>query len=1270
MKRVLRRFAVIVGAIALAIVAVAASLLMWATLSASGLRFVWDHVAPRLPSGISVESVDGTLAGPVVLGGIALRTETIELRIEHAELRWNPRKLLARTLDIERLDARGVDLVQLPVREPPPAPSEPFRPPERIALPLDIELRSASMEAIRYRSSPETEPLLVERVSAAGRLDGDTLELRELLVRAPLFDVSGAASLVPSGDYETTGRLDWTVRPAGYPEARGSARIAGNLEALAIEQRVEAPYDISANVRVLEPLTALRLDGDVELTIRPAALGIEQRQLDTVSSTLWLHGTPRELELTGRVELAGGDADGLTADVVALYAGGALEIRALDVLETTSGAKIHASGRVNAGERPLLELSAKWSRLQWPLRAKPQVVSEAGSLELRGTLDEYTVALDAHMALADGTAGRVSASGAGDTNALALERIDVEAFRGRIAGRANVSWAPTLTGAVDLAATELDPGTLLPKWPGRLNARVRASAALEDEALTAAVQELTVDGALRERAIALNARGSYAAKALRIDALTLRAGSTEVSAGGTAGPKLALEWRIDSPDLGDLSNDLAGRLVANGQLDGPRERPRIGVDAQGDELRFMGSAIDVLELSADVDIAGNSQSSLTLAASSARMQGTEVEHLQLMAAGNAARHELVLSTTTGASSAELELTGSVADPWKRGFVWSFEVGTATLAYTKLAPWQLREPASGRVTRTDAELARACWQSGMADLCVEGKRGRDRTTAQFALSQLPFAYFAALLAEPVQLDGDMSLAGTFEQSANGAPHADARLQTSLGRLVPADEADNAGEAPYALSFGPADGHVTLNDDRLEGLLHVPFAEDGALEASVRVGTGGVPFAQRTLDGQLSLDIASLEFVADLVTQLTNTQGTVNGDLRVSGTVGSPEIAGRLALADGKATVPETNVELEGLSVELAGDGASGLTVGAQARSGGGSVAAEGRLALTEAGPEGQISVDGDAFEVVDTVDAQIVVSPDLDLTLAHDSVELTGAVMVPRARLTPRDTGEAAVSASRDQVIVASGDEEEDRTLARPFSAKVQLRLGDEVEVDGYGLTGRLGGAIEIAERPGEPTTGTGELRIVDGVYEAYGQKLEIETGRVVFAGGPIAEPGVDIEAVRHPTEDITVGARVRGPLAAPELSVFSEPPMPQQEQLSYLVLGRGLEDASESESSAMSRAALALGLKGGNFVSERINENLGLDAFGIETDSNESASEASFVIGKYLTPSLYMSYGIGLLEPVNTLKLRYEISKRWRLVTESSSEASGGDLIYNIERGR
>src|SRR5688500_9018773 len=90
MKRVLLKIAVTVGAIALAGVVVTASLLTWATLSASGLQFVWDRVAQRLPPGLTIETIEGRLAGPLVLGGIALRTEALELRIERAELHWNP----------------------------------------------------------------------------------------------------------------------------------------------------------------------------------------------------------------------------------------------------------------------------------------------------------------------------------------------------------------------------------------------------------------------------------------------------------------------------------------------------------------------------------------------------------------------------------------------------------------------------------------------------------------------------------------------------------------------------------------------------------------------------------------------------------------------------------------------------------------------------------------------------------------------------------------------------------------------------------------------------------------------------------------------------------------------------------------------------------------------------------------------------------------------------------------------------------------------------
>jgi translocation and assembly module TamB len=309
-------------------------------------------------------------------------------------------------------------------------------------------------------------------------------------------------------------------------------------------------------------------------------------------------------------------------------------------------------------------------------------------------------------------------------------------------------------------------------------------------------------------------------------------------------------------------------------------------------------------------------------------------------------------------------------------------------------------------------------------------------------------------------------------------------------------------------------------------------------------------------------------------------------------------------------------------------------------------------------------------VFSTSAATVFVSPDLRLEALDNALRLDGTVRVPSASITPQVLGTGAVSASPDQVIVnANGEPEGQSNLQRPLNAKIALEIGDDVSFTGYGLTADLGGSLAITETPGEQTTGTGEVRIVRGTYTAYGQMLNIRRGRLTFAGGPITRPGLDIEAVRQATTDILVGARVRGTLAAPELSLFSEPPLPQQEQLSYLVLGRSLDNTSSSETSALQNAAIALGLRGGNAVSERLNRNLGFQEFGIETKPGEEATSASFVIGRYLTPSLYVSYGVGLFQPVNTLTLRFAISSRWRLVTESSSQTKSGDLIYHIERG-
>jgi translocation and assembly module TamB len=55
------------------------------------------------------------------------------------------------------------------------------------------------------------------------------------------------------------------------------------------------------------------------------------------------------------------------------------------------------------------------------------------------------------------------------------------------------------------------------------------------------------------------------------------------------------------------------------------------------------------------------------------------------------------------------------------------------------------------------------------------------------------------------------------------------------------------------------------------------------------------------------------------------------------------------------------------------------------------------------------------------------------------------------------------------------------------------------------------------------------------------------------------------------------------------------------------------------------------------------------------------------VLGKALSPKLFVSYGISIAEAINTVKLRYSLNPRWSLKAEAGLEQSA-DVEYRIER--
>jgi translocation and assembly module TamB len=162
----------------------------------------------------------------------------------------------------------------------------------------------------------------------------------------------------------------------------------------------------------------------------------------------------------------------------------------------------------------------------------------------------------------------------------------------------------------------------------------------------------------------------------------------------------------------------------------------------------------------------------------------------------------------------------------------------------------------------------------------------------------------------------------------------------------------------------------------------------------------------------------------------------------------------------------------------------------------------------------------------------------------------------------------------------------------------------------------------------------------------------------LYFGGPIDNPGIQVTAKKE-FPDVTAFVNVRGTLLQPRLSFSSTPPLPQSHIVSLILAGGSLESAQTR--GAAGNVALGQGVA---MLAQQYGSVVGIQEAGIESDIN---SETSLVLGRYLNPRLYVSYGISLTEQLNTFKLRYTLGDHWTIKAELG-QAQGADLVYTISK--
>src|SRR5690606_34839282 len=172
-------------------------------------------------------------------------------------------------------------------------------------------------------------------------------------------------------------------------------------------------------------------------------------------------------------------------------------------------------------------------------------------------------------------------------------------------------------------------------------------------------------------------------------------------------------------------------------------------------------------------------------------------------------------------------------------------------------------------------------------------------------------------------------------------------------------------------------------------------------------------------------------------------------------------------------------------------------------------------------------------------------------------------------------------------------------------------------------------------------TAEGTVRAVRGTYRAFGQRLDLERGRLVF-DGPIENPTLDIRALRKLPE-VAAGVEVAGTLREPFVRVVSDPPMPENDALSWLLLGHGPREAGAGDLAIIPAAAAAL-LGQRESPGEGLAQRFGVDSIGLRRGGE--LGQQFVTVGKRLSDELYVIYEQGLGATASVLRLELALTRR------------------------
>lgn len=755
----------------------------------------------------------------------------------------------------------------------------------------------------------------------------------------------------------------------------------------------------------------------------------------------------------------------------------------------------------------------------------------------------------------------------------------------------------------------------------------------------------------------------------RFDAnnLLLAFAGNRLTANGNS-QRLAVD--IDASALDQLNKDLSGSIVGQLTLTGDERRPDVAANIKINKLAYADMfAIEQASLIGKLPQLATQPSQLVLSVQNLKRAQHRIKNIRVALSGTQRAHLLQVSGDNQLSKFYVQLAGGLNE----NYDWMGQLQKGNFDSRRISLTQ-NQPATliYRAKSKSVYLDQHCWLSAASRFCLMEplQASADKGVVAVQLENLDLTSFQALMPAGVVWSGKLFGNARATWAANTAPTLDAEIHTDNGTigLAPEDPQDLPMTLPYQ--------RLSLKaTTQLDGIKFRFDAKTPSIGAGYIDATINPHVEPKTINGALVLNDVQLSVFKPFFPGMRILNGIASVAGGISGPLVSPDFYGAFNLKDGQ-------VAMMGLPVNLNRINITSNIEGKQADIKGSFFSGDGQAQLTGAAawdgvPKVHLNLAGDKLLIRQAPMLSARVSPSLnvDILPTQRQITVSGKVDIPSAVATMPESSAEVIAKSGD-VRVVRLDENNDVVLkaAKPWAiyADIAVKLGNDVYFRGFGSSIPLGGELNLTQRGLESAMrATGAIGVRQAVtIEAYGQRLQLNRGIARFTGA-LTEPSIDIDATKS-ISNRTVGVRVTGRATNPNIAIYNDAGLTEQEALNALLTGR-ISSASASSvnntagfksdiSNTVAAAGLSMGLGGFRNITNRIGRTVGLNALTVDAEGVGDDTQVSLT--GYITPDLYLRYGVGVFTPVNRLTLRYQVNRR--LYVEASSALDRAiDMFYN-----